>query len=231
MKDSAIVIRCMYNNQGWNAPCIKPGTDSKCERCFNPKVQIRPPQWDDETCSGNCWERYVCKDYKWGCYPKGNSFTRAYVGMRVFFVYRNSDGFYTIWGTSKVASIDKLPMQTGRDFEDGYKFIRFEPFEQLPRDKWVSSIKDKQMVGQSWRQGRLRYIDSERELHLEKLIEGEKPEPIETSTDTVPPSANTTLSIDIMPHINEKLDKIAQQEGRHKEDIIREAIAEWIRNR
>jgi predicted transcriptional regulator len=34
-----------------------------------------------------------------------------------------------------------------------------------------------------------------------------------------------------MPNIRKKLDQIAQNEGRTIEEIIREAIAEWLRAR
>ncbi len=231
MEKTGIVIRCMYNNQGWKALCVKPGEDLECERCFVPLVNIRPPKRDDKICSGNCWGRYICTDFKWGCYPKGNTFAQAYKGMKVFFVYKNLAGDYTIWGTTRVVNIDSEPMQTGKDFEDGYKFIHFEPFEQLPKDEWVSGLSDKHLVGAEWRRGRFRYIDRERELELEKLIKGETPEITQGGTITIPPSDTSVLNIEIMPHINEKLEKIAHQEGRQKDEIIREAIAEWLKSR
>jgi len=232
VEETGIVIRCMYNNQGWKAPCIKPGEDPECEPCFYPLVQIRAPKRGDEICSGHCWERYICTDYRWGCYPKGNTFARAYKGMKVFFVYKHFAGDYTIWGTTRVVSIDSEPMQTGKDFEDGYKFIHFEPFEQLPREKWVSGLYDKQLVGAGWRQGRFRYINGEQELHLEKLIKGETSEIIQGSVITTPPSSTyITLNIEVTMHINERLEKMADHEGRQKEEIIRESIAEWLKER
>lgn len=224
-----LVIRCMYNNRGWKAPCVKPGKDPECELCFVSLVDIRPPKRDDEICSGHCWERYICTNYRWGCYPKGNTFARAYKGMKVFFVYKHLMRGYTIWGTTRVVSIDSEPMQTGKDFEDGYKFIHFEHFEQLPTDKWAPGLSDKQLVGADWRQGRFRYIDRDRELYLEKLIKGERPEVTQGATTTL--SGTSVLNIEIMPHINDQLEKIAHQEGRQKDEIIREAIAEWLKGR
>ena len=231
MEKTGIVIRCMYNNQGWKAACARPGEDRECEPCFYPLVQIRRPKRDDKDCSGNCWERYICTDFKWGCYPKGNTFAQAYVGMKVFFVFKQLSGNYTIWGTTKVVSIDSEPMQTGKDFEDGYRFIHFEPFEQLPKENWVRNVPDNQLVGAMWRQGRFRYIDSERALNLERLIKGETPNPTQNSTVTTSISGAHILNIEVMAHINERLEKIALQEGRKKDDIIREAIAEWLRER
>lgn len=172
MEKTAIVIRCMYNNQGWSDACIKPGEDPECALCFYSPVQIEPPKRDDKTCSGNCWERHVCTDFKWGCYPKGNTFARAYKGMKVFLVYKHEAGDYSIWGTTTVVDIDSVPMKTGKNYEDGYKFIHFEPFNQLQEDKWVSGLSANQLVGADWRQGRFRYIDKEKELYLENLIKG-----------------------------------------------------------
>jgi len=231
MEKTGIVIRCMYNNQGWKAACVKPGEDPECEPCFYPLVQIKPPKRDDKECFGNCWERYVCTDYKWGCYPKGNTFAQAYIGMKVFFTFKQLSGNYTIWGTTKVTGIDSEPMHTGKDFEDGYRFIHFEPFEQLPKENWVRNVPDNQLVGAMWRQGRFRYIDSERESYLEKLISGEKPKLTQEFTVAVSSSGTSVLNIEVMSHINEKLEKFALQEGRKKDDIVREAIAEWLRER
>jgi hypothetical protein len=221
----------MYNNQGWKAACVKPGEDPECEPCFYPLVEIRPPKRGDKECSGNCWERYICTNFKWGCYPKGNTFAQAYIGMKVFFVFKQLSGSYTIWGTTRVASIDLDQMHTGKDFEDGYRFIHFEPFEQLSREKWVRNLLDTQLVGAMWRQGRFRYADRERELYLERLISGEKPELTQEFAVAVSPSGTSVLNIEVMSHINEKLEKFALQEGRKKDDIVREAIAEWLRER
>jgi hypothetical protein len=57
MDKTAIVIRCMYNNRGWRGACFRPRKDPECEPCFDPVVEIDPPEPDDEECSGNCWER------------------------------------------------------------------------------------------------------------------------------------------------------------------------------
>ena len=85
------------------------------------------------------------------------------------------------------------------------------------------------MVGADWRQGRFRYIDRDRELYLEKLIKGERPEVTQGAATTL--SGTSVLNIEIMPHINDQLEKIAHQEGRQKDEIIREAIAEWLKGR
>ena len=87
------------------------------------------------------------------------------------------------------------------------------------------------MVGAEWRQGRFRYIDREQELHLEKLIKGETSEITQGGAITTPPSGTSILNIEVSPHINERLEKIARQEGRQKDEIIREAIAEWLKER
>lgn len=228
-----LVIRCMYNNNDWKDACFKPGEDPKCELCFYPRVQIRPPNRDDkEKCSGECWERYICTKFRWGCTPQGNTFARAYVGMKVFFVFKQLSGNYTIWGTTKVVSIDREPVRTGKDFEDNFAFIHFEPFKPLPKENWVEGLSAKELVGKEWLQGRFRYIDEEKERYLERLIRGETPEMTQGSTIMTSLSDSmTVLNIPMTVHINKRLDEIAQQEGRGKDEIIREAVAEWLKGR
>lgn len=225
-----IVIRTMYSNQNWQARCIKPGEDPKCT-CFTSQVNIDSPKKEDEVCSGNCWEKDIRVNYRWGCTPKGRTFARAYKGMEVFFVYKPFMGNYTLWGTTKVKDVDACPVQSGKTFEDGYAFIHFESFEPLPRDKWVAGLSDKQLVGEVWRQGRFRYINREQEQYLEQLIQGEGISEGALNQPTVVPKKMDTMNFELMPSIRNSLDKIALEEGRTTEEIIREAIAEWLRSR
>ena len=227
-----IIIRTLYNNQDWQAPCKNPYKDAACRSCFDPNVAIRGPRPADEICSGNCWERNICVKYSWGCTPKGRTFgVRAYIGMKVFFVYKQLDGNYTLWGMSTVRSIDNTPLEEGGDDEKGFAFIHFNPFKALPRDKWVRDLTDRQLVGESWLMGRYRYIDARRESHLEQLIEGREAERPREDTVITSPANTLILEVQITPTINEKLDRIADEEGRQKDEIIREAIAEWLKGR
>ena len=223
-----ILIRTLYNNQGWEGLCNSPSKDRSCSLCFEPNVNIRPPSPSDEICTGNCWERNLCIKYRWGCTPQGRAFgKRAYIGMKAFFVYKQSDGNYTLWGKTTVQNIDDKVLEDGEDDERGFAFIHFTPFEPLPKDKWVHNLTAYELVGEEWRQGRYRYIDGKREAYLEQLIEGTLAErPIEPSH-----SGDLTLSIKIMPNIEEKLEEIASKEGRQKDEIVREAIAEWLKGR
>ncbi len=226
-----IVIRTMYNNQNWQAPCIKPGEDPECT-CFTSQVNIKAPKEEDEVCSGNCWERYIRVDHRWGCTPQGRTFAQAYKGMKVFFVYKHLMGDYTIWGTTKVKDVDLFPMKSGKDYEAGFAFIHFEPFEPLPRDKWVLGLFDKQLVGEIWRQGRFRYIDREREQYLDRLIEGQGiSEAAIKQPISVIKNSMDVISIEIAAGIRKRLENVALNEGRTIEETIREAIAEWLRVR
>lgn len=227
----ALVIRTLYNNRNWKSACIKPGEDTGCEMCFISQVNIRSPQRNDEICSGNCWERYICRDYKWGCTPKGRTFAQAYKGMKVFLVYKHFMGGYTIWATTTVKSIDYTPMQSKNDFEDGFAFIHFESFEPLPRDKWVSDLSDQHIVGALWRQGRFRYIGKEREQYLEQLIECETG--IVTGKERLieEPDKLENVNTKLMKSVVNRLAVIAQHEGRTTEELIREAVAEWLTSR
>lgn len=228
-----MIIRVLYNNQDWKAPCITPGKDVGCWNCLESYfLGIEPPSRDDEVCTGHCWEQHLCTEYKWGCTPKGRMFSyRAYRGMKVFLVFRQPSGFYTLWGKTTVRDIDDTVATEGRDYEVGFAFIHLEPFEPLPKEKWVSNLKDVQLAGEMWLMGRYRYIDEEKEAYLEKLIEGEVPEEQVETPVTIPTSNSTSLSINVTPNIYKKLESIANEEGRQIDEIVREAVAEWIKER
>ena len=232
----AIVIRVVYNNKDWKAPCDTPGKDNSCWYCFTGFLQIIPPAKGDIICSGDCWERRLSKDYKWGCTPKGRIYgPDAYRGVSVFLVFKQPDGNYTIWGRTAVSAVDTEPTKSNNDFEDGFAFIHFNPFEPLPRDKWVTGLSDVQLVGARWLQGRHRYIDANREKYLGHLIEvGTSEASIEVPV-AIKPGYSDIKGIDatitIMQNIYKKLEGIATEEGRSIDELVREAIAEWIRNR
>lgn len=226
-----IVIRTLYNNQDWQALCKQPRPYNECKRCFNPKEAILSPSPSDEVCTGNCWERNICVKYRWGFTRKGNKFgARAHIGMKVFFVHKQTGGkqaLYTLWGKTTAQSIDDKVVAEGQDDEKGFAFIHFSPFEPLPRDKWKYNLTAYELVGKEWRQGTFRYIDGRGEACLEQLIEGT----IAESPPEPSHSGDSTLVVKIMPNIEEKLAKAAYEEGRQKDEIFREAIAEWLKGR
>ena len=227
-----MIIRTLYNNQGWQAPCRNPYKDRECGLCFHPNVNIRPPSVADEVCTGNCWERNLCVKYRWGCTPQGRTFGgRAHIGMKGFFVYKQLDGNYTLWGKTTVQSIDDRVLQEGGEDEKGFAFIYFNPFEALPKDKWVPDLTDKLLVGEKWLMGTFRYIDAGHENYLEHRIE-EGTVQRQPAGSIITPSPNTIiLNTVVTSSINDRLDKISCEEGRHKDEIVREAIAEWLKSR
>lgn len=229
----AIVIRVAYNNKDWKGPCDTPWKDNLCWYCFEGQLQIKAPQVNDVVCSGDCWEKRLCTEYRWGCTPKGRVYgSDAYKGAKVFFVYKQRNGNYTIWGRAQVSSVDDKLMQSSNEFENGYSYIHFEQFEPLSQNKWVKDIPDTKLVGARWLQGRHRYINIEREQFLDGLIDGL---PIEKIANVVEPKGNEDGSIDVtvklMLRIYRKIEKIALEEGRSKDEVFREAIAEWVKNR
>lgn len=227
-----IVIRTLYNNRSWQAPCNSPYKDRGCSLCFEPNVDIKPPSISDEVCTGNCWERNLCIKYRWGGIPKGRTFGgQAYIGMKAFFVCKQLDGNYTLWGKTTVQSIDDNVLEEGEDDEKGFAFIHFSPFEALPKDKWVRDLTAQQLVGKKWLMGRHRYIDTGRETYLEQLIKRTTTEKRAEGSIITPPPSNSTLNIRIMPNIDKKLEEMAYKEGRQKDEIVREAIAEWLKGR
>jgi hypothetical protein len=230
-----IVIRVAYNNMDWKAPCDKPGQDDLCWYCFAGFLDIHPPKRDDAICSGHCWEQHLGNDYKWGCTPKGRIFgPDAYRGATVYLVFKQPNGNYTIWGKTTVSAVDTETMHSDKDYEDGFAFIHFNPFEPLPRDKWVKDIPDKQLVGARWLQGRHRYVDADQEKYLDRLIDGgtspENTKPFVVKND-VKKAGGMVLGTVVTQNIYNKLEEIASQEGRNIDELVREAIAGWLRNR
>lgn len=231
----AIVIRTAYNNGDWRGPCSRPGEDRLCWICFEDILEVDPPDVDDDVCSGDCWERRICADYKWGCTPKGRKYgSNAYPGATVYLVFKQPDGSYTIWGRTKVRSVDTEVMTSPHDYEDGFAFVHFEPFDPLPRDKWVPGLSDVQLVDARWLQGRHRYIGSNQERYLDQLIDGQVTP--QRSTPVAPPtpvarSGQVTLETAIANSIYKRLEEVASSEGRTVDELVRQAIAEFLRNR
>lgn len=228
----AMIIRVLYNNQDWQDRCQAPGKDSDCWQCYYPNVAIKPPKPYDEVCSGNCWEQRLRTEYRWGCTPHGRRYgSRAYPGATVFFVFKQRDGNYTLWGKTTVRSVDDKIVKAGRDDEVGFAFIHFNHFNPLPRHKWVKNLSDVQLIGGIWKRGRHRYIGADKERYLEQLIQGSLTgEQVDTTT-IAPPSKTMSLHIELAPNIYKRLEGAAVEEGRQIEEIIREAIAEWLKDR
>jgi len=227
-----IIIRTLYNNQDWKAPCKTPGKDRNCFACFSPQVAIQSPLPTDDVCTGHCWEQHLCTNYRWGCTPKGRKYSyRAHPGVKVFFVFRGPDGLYTLWGKSVVSSVDDDIVTSGVEDEDGFSFIHFTPFVPLTSDKWVRNLKDYELVGTKWLMGRHRYIDLDAEVELEKRIEGATLEGQNEGATATMSKGSISLTIDVIPRIHEKLRRLSNEEGRPIDEIVREAIAEWLKGR
>ena len=231
----AIVIRTAYNNNDWKAPCDIPGKDPLCFYCFKGLLDINKPDPSDTVCSGQCWEQHLCNDYKWGCPPTGRFFgPSAYPGAAVFLVFKQPDDNYTIWGKTVISSVDEETMQSDKDYEDGFSFIHFDSFDPLPRDKWVKDISDKQLVLAKWMQGRHRYIDVNQEKYLDRLIEGEAVlEAIESTAVKTGISKvdGVVLGTTVTQSIYKKLEEIAAEEGRSIDELVRETVAKWLKER
>ena len=167
----ALVIRTLYNNQGWRAPCKLPYGDPACYYCPGNKLHldIRGPSPGRDPCDGECWERELCRLYCWGCNPSGRRWgPRAKPGMRVFFVLReapkNGPRRYTLWGKTTIKTIDSLP-GTG-----GFYFIHFDEFQPAPRHKWRMDLSAADIVGNAFGSGIYRYVPSGIAQRLEGVI-------------------------------------------------------------
>ena len=230
-----IIIRVLYNNQDWKAPCTHPGIDSFCHKCFaDSNIDIRGPKKNDEVCSGLCWERDLCTNYEWGCTPKGRKFgNRAFPGIKVFFVFQQPDHKYTLWATTQVTHVNVRPIRHLVDHEIGYyHWMRFAPFDPLPKGKWVKDLTDIDLVDRQWKQGRHRFITPAKEKDLEGLIEGTtSKEELSKPDGPFPINDNGSVHIKFSSNIYKKLLEIGKIEGRQLDEILKEAVAEWLRDR
>ena len=228
-----VVVRVSYNNRNWETSCKYPGKDSLCFICYEDKLRIERPGENDEVCKGSCWEQDLCVNYEWGCTPEYKQFNsrKAYKGARVFFTFRQPDGNYTLWGQTTIQAVNVKPIRKSNPNEGHYEyFLRFAPFKPLDKDKWVKNMTDRELVEAKWRQGRFRYITAEREAILERLIEGSVPEKPGAINPAILPS-DIILNIAVTNTMHTRLRSAANEDGRQIDEIVREAIAEWLRRR
>jgi hypothetical protein len=110
-----------------------------------------------------CAEYALCSKYCWENFERHFS-TRVHPGQVVFFVFKNRDTYYTLWGRSRVSRVTPNRQE-----------IHFEPFDPLPQDRWVEKITDRDLVGNQWRQGTFRYIGADQVHYLDHLIGTDMP--------------------------------------------------------
>ena len=237
--ETGLVIRTAFNNQGWAGHCNNPRHDNSCFKCRDGELFInhRNPIGEDINgfCKGEsegyplsgyifnagsfwCWEQVLCKSYFWG--NVRGKWRKVSKGMPVYFVYTEPDGTLTLWGHSSVTEKPHNELKQ-------YSPIYFKPFEPMPQDKWRKGLSGEIITGSSWRQGNFRYLNEAYEKKLADLVEGKEPtEPKNKSLDR-----NEDLSIELNRDIKETLNKIANNEGREVNELIREAVAKLIRER
>lgn len=231
-----LVIRTAFNNQDWAGRCKKPLSDSQCFKCSEGKLYINhgnPVEEDEQGyCKGNpenyplnhpfdreqphwCWEQVLCKRYFWG--NVRGKWRSTFPDMPVYFVYPESNGTLTLWGYSTIERIDNEP--------DKYPPIFFKPFTPLPKNKWIRGLHGEEITGRKWGQGNFRYLEEKYQRYLASLIEGK------SRHNVLPQERHDSISVELRRDIKEKLQKIAEIEGRDVDELIREAIARLIRER
>jgi hypothetical protein len=238
---AAIVLRVLHNNSQYSAKCTLP--DPLCWKCLEArrdldqgkplKLNITPPRPNDTKCSGACWERDLLKYRDWG---SDQDFRRVLPGMKAYLVFeqkndKNKIG-YCLWGSPTVEVVNQsTAREISQDSRVKYGYwIHFKPFDPLPREKWSRVLSDRDLVGSSWRRGFYRYIyDEGRQAFLDKLALGIPYE--EASRELTP-----ITSVDKMaggsllaPHIEQKVQEIADNHGRTRDEIIRQAVADWLK--
>ncbi|MBM4147154.1 MAG: ribbon-helix-helix protein, CopG family [Nitrospira sp.] len=234
---NGIAIRTAFNNNGWVGSCKNPKSDYRCFKCVKGELLVnfsRPINEDDEgNCKGEisedyplseisqlwCWEQNLCKKYYWGNLKGQWRF--AIVGMPVYFFYTEYDRTLTLWGHSHIERIDN---------NLSHPTLFFTPFNPLPDDKWIKGLSGKEITGAKWGQGFFRYLDEQHEKYLKTLIEGNGKREIIKKTNYILESSDT-INIKLNRDIQNKLEKIANNEGRDISDLIREAVAKLIRDR
>jgi hypothetical protein len=234
-KIAAIVIRTVFNNQGWAGPCKNPLKEYRCFKCVEGKglyINQRNPISEDERgfCKGQvmndpklgdlwCWEQTLCTKYFWRNVL--GKWREAREGMPVYFVFSEHSKTLTLWGRSIINKVDN---------ELDYPTIYFKPFEPLPENKWIKGLRGEDITGSSWRRLHYRHLDDRHESHLFSLTQGEGDfKAVKNSTLSEKDYLN--LSVQLSRNMKEKLEKISSDEGRGIEEVIREALAKIIRDR
>jgi len=101
----------------------------------------------------------------------------------------------------------------------------------MPKEKWVPNLSDKELVGSAWRMGLHRYIDAGQEAKLEQFIAGLAPEKRTGDSVATSVAGRMSITIDVAPTMYANLKNVATNEGRGIDEIVREAIAEWLKGR
>jgi hypothetical protein len=231
-----IVIRTVFNNQGWAGPCKDPYNDPRCHGCIDGKVNVnnrKPIRVDGNGfCEGDiqhgelwCWEQTLCTEKSFWGNPQGKWGHRAYPGEKIYLVYTEPNGSYTLWGKTEVDRVNNSATPAPE--------LHLKPFKPLPNNKRVRGLSAVILVGKKWGQGSFRYIDADREAFLDASIGGNQPKSssAEGSMNFSSVAGYVSLTLHLKANVLERLGKIAGTEGREKEDIIREAIAEWLKGR
>ena len=238
----ALLLRVLYENSKWREKCLSPFTDPLCWKCQEArrdldqgkvtKLNITPPEIDDvgdKRCSGRCWEASLAKDFEWG---SDKHFRGLLPGMKVFLVFEQKNNNtkkieYCIWGSTIITHIN-VPQLAHPD--SSYKYwIRLKEFEPLPHEKWSNPMSDKDLLGTKWGQGFYRYIYNESHVaFLEKIVSGVPIEEAGIKLNLVPPAVKTK-NVLLSANIEEKIKEIANSQGRTRDDIIRQAVAEWLK--
>ena len=232
-----IIIRTAFSNRGWTGRCKNPLKDQRCYQCTEGRIWINwgKPVEEDENgfCKGQqpppgysvwCLEQILCTEYYWENWR--GKWRRAYPEQKVYLVYRERDGSYTLWGRTEVGRVDNEA--------EPHPKLCLKPFSPLPKDRRVRGLSDIDLTGKPWLRLTYRYIDNKRDAFLDSRMEGglrdqkfeEKPK-----NRSISPADYTTVTLRLKQNVVERLGKIAYREGREVEEIIREAIAEWLKGR
>lgn len=151
-----IIIRVAFNNQNWAGKCKNADKrDRRLFKCWQQVIDTGYKIDKNGNCFADCWESTLCTQYFWES-NLGNFDTNRTQG-NVFFVFSDVNNYLVLWGVSKVKKVV------------GNK-IFFKKFKPMPPEKWINNLSSKDIIGQNWGHGTYRYINTQIEAKLQRLI-------------------------------------------------------------
>lgn len=151
-----MIIRVAFNNQNWAGKCKNADQrDRRLIKCWQQVVDTGYKIDKNGNCLAGCWESTLCTKYFWGN-VLGNFDTKRAQG-NVFFVFSDIDNSLVLWGTSRVEKVV------------GNK-VYFRKFKPMSPERWIRGLSSEDIIDQTWGQGTYRFIDTQTESKLKKLI-------------------------------------------------------------
>ncbi len=162
----SLIVKCNFNSQEWKGRCRKAIDDKRLFNCHNEVVE--PDEDSDEeeipilkvtkrgTCAVTCHEQKMCVDF---LFVGKTSFNIQKTKGNIYFLFQDINKTFVLWGHSKIKKVKG-------------NVITCNPFEPIPEEKRIKSIKPIRFIGKHWGNGRHRYLSKEQETYIKnKMID------------------------------------------------------------